>query len=242
MKFNRFFVELDLDQDNLQINDWETYNQIRNVLRLKPGEQIILFDGNSNEAQAEILDVDAKNKIINVIIVGRKKIDFEKNRETILYCSILKKENFELVVQKVTEIGISKIVPMICERTVKTGMKKDRFEKIIKEACEQSGRVMIPKIENAIDFNAAIELAKTNDVNLFFDISGEKIGPSTLPTGKQVLLGANKIGLFIGPEGGWNDEEIKLAQDNKFKITKLSNLIFRAETAAIIATYLASID
>ena len=231
MRLNRFLMKFDLNQDNLRINDFEIYNQIRNVLRLKSGEQIILFDGESNEVKAEILNIDHENKIIDLIVLEREKNQQEPKKEVILYCSILKRENFELVAQKVTEIGISRIVPMICERTVKMGIRKERLKKIVKEASEQSGRGIIPGISEQISFEQAIEQAKENNLNLFFDISGESI--------KSYEAKPRKIGLFVGPEGGWSDGELELAKKNNFGIVKLSELNFRAETAAIIASYLA---
>jgi len=230
MRINRFFGKFDLSQDQLQINDEAIYHQIKSVLRLKPGEQIILFDGNKNETQAEILDIDVENKIIEVILIKTTKNNRESKKEVVLYCSILKRENFEIVVEKATEIGIKKIVPIISERTIKTGFKKERLEKIIKEAVEQSGRGEVPILEEAIDFKKAVELAKENDVNLFFDFSGKKNKPGNMIS--------EKIGLWIGPEGGWTEKEQEIAKQNKFNILKLSELTFRAETAAIIASYL----
>jgi 16S rRNA (uracil1498-N3)-methyltransferase len=223
-------MKFDLNQDNLRIDDFEIYNQIRNVLRLKAGEQIVLFDGESNEARAEILSINHEDKTVNLLILETGKNQQESKKEIILYCSILKRENFELTAQKVTEIGISKIIPVICERTVKTGIRKERLKKIIKEASEQSGRGIVPEVSEPIDFEQAIEQAKGNDSNLFFDISGKSV--------KSYEVGPRKIGVFIGPEGGWSENELKSAQNNNFEIIKLSELNFRAETAAIVASYL----
>ncbi len=230
MRLNRFLMKFNLNQDNLKIDDFEIYNQIRNVLRLKPGEQIILFDGESNEAKTEILNINHEDKTIDLLVLETGRNQQESEKEITLYCSILKRENFELVAQKVTEIGISKIVPIICERTVKTGIRKERLKKIIKEASEQSGRGIILEISEPINFEQAIEQAKENNLNLFFDISGKPL--------KSCEVKSRKVGLFIGPEGGWSDEELELAQNNNFEVIKLSELNFRAETAAIVASYL----
>lgn len=237
MRLNRFLMKFDLNQDNLRIDDFEIYNQIRNVLRLKAGEQIVLFDGESNEARAEILSINHEDKTVNLLILETGKNQQESKKEIILYCSILKRENFELVAQKVTEIGISKIVPIICERTVKTGIRKERLKKIVKEASEQSGRGIVPGVSEPINFEQALEQAKENDLNLFFDISGQSI-KSYEESYEVEPRKIHKIGLFIGPEGGWSDRELKLAEENNFEIVKLSELNFRAETAAIIASYL----
>ena len=230
MRINRFLIKFNSNSDNLQINNAEIYNKIRNVLKLKPGEKIILFDGEANEALTEILNIDARNKTIDLMVLDKRKDIKKINKEIILYCSILKKENFELVVQKATEIGIAKIVSIISERTIKTGVKKERMEKIIKEASEQSGRATLLKFVEPTGLKQAMESAKVNDLNLFFDISGEFINFPILTSGK--------IGIFIGPEGGWNKNEPESANKYNMKIVKLSDLTFRAETAAIIAGYL----
>jgi 16S rRNA (uracil1498-N3)-methyltransferase len=231
MRINRFFGNFDFNSEDIKISDKEICRQIKDVLRLKSGERIVLFNGNSEEAEVEIKKID-KN-IVEVEIIGIKINDNEPEKEIILYCSILKGEHFEIVTEKATEVGVSRIVPIICERTIKTGIKKERLEKIIKEAAEQSGRGILPILEEEIGFNEVANEAKKNDLNLFFDLSGEKFSAGN---GEE-----RKIGIFIGPEGGWSEEELKIAEDNNFKIVSLSKLTFRAETAAIIASYLASL-
>ena len=143
---------------------------------------------------------------------------------------VLKKENFEWAVQKAVEVGVKEITPIITARTVKLGLNKDRLKKIIKEAAEQSGRGILPKLNEAIIFDEAIKSAKENDLNLFFNIGGKNVQHS--------MSNISKIGIFIGPEGGWDEEEIKKAQSsNGFTIVGLGKTILRAETAAVIASY-----
>ena len=143
----------------------------------------------------------------------------------------MKKENFEIAVQKAVEVGVKEIVPIITARTVKFGLNKERLEKIIKEAAEQSGRGILPNLNEAIDFDKAIIEAKNkNEVNLFFQIGYPPLGHS--------MSKFKKIGVFVGPEGGWTEEETKIAQSNGFTLVGLGKTILRAETAAIIASYL----
>jgi len=224
-------VDFGFGSGNIKVSDREIYHQIKDVLRLKIGEKIILFDNDLNEAVAEIIGINKDD--IECEIVEIKKNDREPKKEIILYCSSLKGGHFEIVAEKATEVGVKKIVPIICERTIKTGVKKERLEKIIKEAAEQSCRGVIPVLEDVVDFKKAAEKAGENDSNLLFDLSGEKI--SDLDKKSQ------KIGIWIGPEGGWSENEIKIAKQEKFRIISLSSLTFRAETAAIIASYLASL-
>lgn len=236
MAIQRFFGNFDFLKEEInkkiEISDKNIIHQIKNVLRLKIGDEIILCDEKSNEAVSEIIDI--KKNSLNLKIKKVFKNNNELEKDVILYCAILKKENFELVVQKAVEIGLKEIIPVISKRTIKLNLKYDRLEKIIKEAAEQSGRGMLPVLHKATDFKKAVEAAKQNNINLFFDISGKKIAEN------QFKLNQEKIGLFIGPEGGWDTEELEFAKNNKFEILNFGKLTLRAETAAIIASFIAS--
>ncbi len=178
---------------------------------------------------AEIVSVD-KNAV-KVKIETIKKEDTAQKSVT-LFCAVLKKENFELVVQKATECGVDKIIPIITARTVKTGLNMERLQKIAKEASEQSGRNTIPEISEPVSFEESLEITIENELNIIFDASGENF--------KKLSLQYKKIGIFIGPEGGWTPEEIKKAKQNNFSIISLGLNVLRGETAAIISTFLAS--
>lgn len=231
MKIHRFVGNFNLKIGVLKIEDWDLFNQAKNVLKLKAGEKIVLGDGNMNEGTAEILEY-GKN-FIRVSINEIKTNENEPSQNVVLYCAILKKENFELVAQKATEVGIKEIVPIITERTVKLDIRKDRLEKIIKEAAEQSGRGIVPVLREPIKFQEAFVLAKTYGLNLFFDQSGESF------KGLQRLDNKGRIGAWVGPEGGWDSQEVELALKSGFKIINLGELTLRTETAAIIGAYLA---
>ena len=212
------------------LKDYELFNQIRNVLKLKIGEKIILGDGKMNEGIAEIKEY---GKDFIRVEAGEIKINQnEPAGQVILYCAILKKENFELVIQKATEIGVKEIVPLITARTVKLDIKKDRLEKIIKEASEQSGRGIMPILHDPLEFNKTFDYAKHSKVNLFFDSSGGDFTEDFKLKTENYL-----IGVWIGPEGGWDSQELELARKSGFKIINLGKLTLRAETAAIVATY-----
>lgn len=229
MKLHRFIGNFDFTNNDLIIKDGELINQIKNVLRLTVNEKIILVDGEQKEVLAKIINLNKEEIILNIL--ERKDNMAEVNRQVTLFCSILKKENFELVVQKATECGVKKIIPIISNRTVKTGLKMERLEKIIKEAGEQSGRGILPEIEEPVSLVEAFSLAQANDLNLFFDLSGDLFKPEIL---------GSKVGVFIGPEGGWEEKELNLAKEKGFMITSLGSLTLRGETAGIIASYLAT--
>ena len=236
MRLNRFIGNFDLSKKEVSVNDADFINQAKNVLRLKYGDKLILCDGNLNEAVAEIVNLNKEFVELKILETYKNQNEPASpaggpERNVILYCPILKKENFEWAVQKAVEVGVREITPIITARTVKLGLNKDRLEKIIKEAAEQSGRGILPRLNEAIDFDEAIKSAKENDLNLFFNIGGKNVQHS--------MSNISKIGIFIGPEGGWDEEEIKKAQSsNGFTIVGLGKTILRAETAAVIASYL----
>ena len=236
MKIHRFFGDFVLFKTEvnkeINIDDSELINQIKNVLKLKTGEFMILCDGNKEEAKVEIENMNPKE--IRVKVLEKYENTNEPKIFATLYCSILKKENFELVAQKAVEVGISKIVPVLCERTVKTGINISRLEKIIKEASEQSARGVLPVLGEVVDFKQVLNQIDKKDLNLIFDSSGENFNDIK----KENSI--SNISLFIGPEGGFTENELKLALESGVQKLSLGKITLRAETAVIVASYLVS--
>lgn len=229
MKIHRFYTNSDLNGSEVVINDSEVINQIKNVLRLKTGEQVILFDGQKNEAQCEVSSISKSEA--NFKVLEHRLCQNEPTTQVTLYCAILKKENFDLVAQKAVETGVSVIRPIITDRTIKTNLKYDRLNKIVKEASEQSGRGIVPSLKEALSFDEAIKQATENDFNLIFDQNGQNFFSLEKPIVKN-------IGIFIGPEGGFTPAEIEKAERLGFKVASLKALTLRAETAVIVASFL----
>ncbi|HOQ15462.1 MAG TPA: RsmE family RNA methyltransferase [Candidatus Paceibacterota bacterium] len=235
MRLHRFFLPFSSTDNSLIITDQEIVNQIKNVLRLKAGDEILIF--NSEEERKGKIEEIAKNAIR--IILKEEVINLREPKIKVkLFCSLLKKDNFELVVQKATEVGVKEIYPIISKRTVKFDFKKERMDKIIKEASEQSMRISLPILHQTISFQEALKESSQNQLNVFCDLSSPLF--SEILKEKLISKKIDSLGVFIGPEGGWSEEEIHLAKDNNFLMVKLSDLVFRSETAAIIAVYLFS--
>ena len=233
MKIHRFISNFDLSKKELEIKDKEIVNQMKNVLRLKTGEMVELCDGKNISAMAEIVKIGKDGMKVKITTPLRQDYAGQNRTKVNLYCSILKKENFELVVQKATECGVAKIIPIITARTIKTGLNLERLQKIAKEASEQCGRITIPEISEPIDFSSFAKATEGQGINILFDASGEKYSGVS----KGNSPSAN---IFVGPEGGWTEEEITKVKSLNFKIASLGPLILRGETAAIVATYLVS--
>lgn len=231
MRLHRFFTRAPLDAVTIEgaliLSEAELVHQLRLVLRAKHGDTITLFDGSGREATVQI---KALNKdTIETTITSIAEKNAASMRNITLYTSMPKRENFELIAQKVTEIGMTGIVPIISKRTVKTGLNRERVEKIIIEAAEQSGRTTIPMLGDMIPFSTAI--AEAQGVKIFFDGSAKPLANGDFEN--------DNISIFIGPEGGWSEDEIALAKTNGAEIRSLGSTTLRAETAAIVASYLA---
>ena len=233
MKIHRFIYEFRFNDDLLMIQDKELINQIKNVLKLRKGERIVLIDLDKKEALTEILNIS--NEFIQVKLISLDIVDNISNNKINLCCSILKNSNFELVVEKAVEIGILEITPIIFQRTIKTNLNYVRLNKIMKEAIEQSeqsGKVILNDI---VDFKTGL-LKKiwNNDLNILCDRDGKKINEVL----KDIKNIHKKINLFIGPEGGFLTDEVFLAEQNGFLVMNLGSSILRAETAAIVSSFM----
>lgn len=229
MRLHRFLVNARLAQGPLVVADEELVHQISKVLRLGEGDRCLLLDGNGHEAQAAISAIGRRE--LRLTVESVRTIGTEPARRVTLYCSVLKRENFEWVVQKATEVGVHAIVPVIAARTVKTGLRHERLVKIAREAVEQCGRGVVPAVSEPVAFKTALISAPASGV--FFHLgSGDD-------SWKENVSGAGEAGIWIGPEGGWTEEEAGAARERGFIVGSLGSLALRAETAAVIGTYLA---
>lgn len=229
MRLHRFIGDFDCSLDVIKITDADVVNQIDFVLRLGIGDRVILGDGNGDECVGEISQRQ-KNEI-TVTVIERSRNVNDPTVHAVLYCAILKRENFELVVQKATEIGVAEIVPVVTTRTVKLDIKEERLRKIITEAAEQSGRGRLPVLHGPMRLIEALEHARDNDANFFFAFGDT-------PASDVMARVGNRRGLFIGPEGGWTEDEETAAHGAGHTFVSLGALTLRGETAAIVASYL----
>ena len=233
MRLHRFFVEEDLSalEDKYSggivfINNSDITHQIRHVFRFTIGGQLILMDGSGKEYHVMVSQFKQGGFEAKVISVQESKTLVDK--ELCLFCSVTKKDKFEWIVEKGTEIGVSKFIPIISRRSEKKNLNFERLKKIAKESAEQSGRAVIPKIEKIIDIENALE----EEIPMIaFSPEGEDFVI-------EKVYRKSPLGVFIGPEGGWSDGEIKMFKDNKVSIYSLGPAILRAETAAIAVSSL----
>jgi len=215
-------------------------HQICNVLRMKPGEQVIVLDNIGCEYVVILTKISPQEVIGGVM--SKQQTQNEPHTQITLYQSLLAREKFEWVLQKCTEVGVTCFVPIVTERSIVrrqeavTQRKLSRWRRIVAEAAEQSERGRIPQIKSPVNFADAISGLDGFDRCL--------IGtPQTDGKSVREILRFGKtepvnIALFIGPEGGFTDKEVRLAQANGVKPFSLGHRILRTETAAVVATSL----
>lgn len=219
----------------ITIDDSENYSHIAVSLRAKPGESLLLID--ENEVQYETVIENISKKEIHVKILKKYNSIRKTNFKITLAQCILKQDAQNLTIQKATELGVHKIIPVISDNvTVKKeiiSQKLEKWQKIAKEAFKQCERANIPKVENPISLQELL-LSKDFDEIIIF---AEKEADFTLKeylsqnkTGQN-----NKILAVIGPEGGFSDSEFDFFKQNRLAKVSLSNLILKAETASICA-------
>ncbi|MCX6745596.1 MAG: RsmE family RNA methyltransferase [Candidatus Parcubacteria bacterium] len=229
----RFFLSTTIeDPQNIVIFDKAIIKKITKVLRLNVGDSLFLFDNTGEEYEVAISEF--KDKKFFCRLIRRMEIDRELPIEIVLYQSLLKKDKFEWVCQKVTEIGIKKIVPIITEFCVVNELNQNkisRYKKIIEEAMIQSGGKIPPIFETVIKFEEAVRKLNPRDLNLIFH---EQEKNNNL---LEILRshGNKVINIFVGPEGGFSPFEIDLARQNSLIQVSLGKRILRAETAGIVA-------
>jgi 16S rRNA (uracil1498-N3)-methyltransferase len=213
--------DFDLSSEKIFSEDKELIHQLRSVLKIGKGEKMILCDGKGIEA---VFVSVPEGKGMTFIREGSVRSAWTPRKHLTLCLSVPKKENLEIVVQKATELGVSKIIPMISARTVKTGVRNDRLIKIAKEASEQSGRGNVPEISDVMSFTECLSM---DGRKIILHPDGEKSGE---------ISEADMV--FIGPEGGWTDEELNSAASAAAVKVCLGPMVMRAETAAIVASFL----
>lgn len=208
--------------------------QLTAVLRLQPGDLIIVLDNSGQEWQVRLTELHKTG--VRGEIVSQRLCPAEPAVQLTLYQGTLKGQKFEWVLQKGTELGVSRFVPVICQRSVvreaaALANKQERWQRIIQEAAEQSGRGRLPRLEAALPFDQAVQHAASASLRLMpweeaVAASLKTVWPATPPA---------SVALLIGPEGGFTAAEAGLAGLAGFHLIRLGPRLLRAETAGLAA-------
>lgn len=234
MRLHRFYTsERLLSGQEVTLSNPGLIHQMRSVFRFQSGDSVILFNGDGRDYVSEIVSMNRSEATFRVTQVSVNA--WKPARRLTLAVSMIKKDNFEWIVQKATELGVSEIIPLTSERSEKKGWNHERALKIITEACEQSGRSDVPVLGELVSLPDWMVMEKRKVV-VFHTDTHSAIYDTTSNDMKE--NGAGEIVALIGPEGGWSEKEIELFRAKGYPIYKLQTPVLRAETAAIAITAL----
>ena len=236
---NRFYVPFHAGLKNLWIDSSESHHIIH-VKRLKIGDSIIVFNGTGDEFEAEIEDIEDNR--VNVRINQQKTISKENIVEIDIAFAIPKGKRSHLLIQKCTELGVHKLIPINYARSVvklkdDCSVKIEKWQKIAIEASKQCGRNTITEIGNIVDFDNILNTSDSYDLPLFACSQSDS---DNLKNTLQEHPKPNNILSFIGPEGGFTTNEIEMAKRAGCKFVSLGSQILRVETAAIAVSAILS--
>lgn len=219
----------------------EETRHLRDVLRLHSGDEIYVFDGAGREFHCIVQTIRRDSTEVNVI-ADVEPLRPESTLHLTLAIALLKGEKFDLVIQKATELGVTRIVPLTTDRAdirLRGGddvrKRLARWQRIALEAAKQTGRACVPEVSAPLAFNALLMMEPAmNATRIMFS---ERQGGLF----SDVTNGAERpeeIVALVGPEGGWADDEIELARQGGWEIVTLGGRTLRAETAAIAVVVL----
>ncbi|MCK5214731.1 MAG: 16S rRNA (uracil(1498)-N(3))-methyltransferase [Candidatus Omnitrophica bacterium] len=231
---HRFYLPKEsFNQPTIQLNDRAEIHHLKNVLRLKKGAAVTIFNGEGKEAEGRIISISSEAVSIDILTV--KTIPFS---ETILSlaCAIPKKAKFETIIEKCTELGVNEIIPLITKRTeihldaARRQKKASRYQAVAINAARQSKRLSVPAIHPITDFPTAIKMLRKDSLAIIPHLDGER---KELPSVINANPKCKRINFFIGPEGDFTLAEVNLAKKAGCIPASLGNTVLKVDTAAI---------
>ncbi len=231
----RFFVESSqIGEENISITGADV-NHIKNVLRMRVGETVLISDGQDREYTCSISELSDEEVIAKIEDVNGP--ERELSVQVTLFQALPKSDKMETIIQKMVELGAYEIVPVRTKRCVvklddkKAGKKTERWNAISLSAAKQSKRGIVPKVTEPVSFKTALEQAKNLDLILIPYENAENM-EYTREIIREIKPGMS-VGVFIGPEGGFAPEEVEAATDAGAKEITLGRRILRTETAGM---------
>lgn len=233
---SHFFIEPHQIEGEKAYLSGEDYNHIKNVLRMRAGEELTLSPKNGLVYTAKIEGFSEGR--VECLITDCNGGKSELPAEIILFQGLPKKDKMELIIEKAVELGVKEIVPVMMKRTIvkledekKEAKKLERWRAIALTAAKQSRRDIVPIVSEFVNFQTAVKKAKDLDL-VYIPYENEK-GMERARELVAEAKGKKTIGIFIGPEGGITEEELRLALENGAKSMSLGNRILRTETAGL---------
>ena len=243
---HRFFInptQINWQEKKAVVSDSDHTYKISQVLRLRENDQISLLDGNGLVYNAQIASFFSR--AVQCRLLSRRSVNTEPDLKITIAQSLLRSPRFDYALQKSTEIGVSGFIPILTERTViklqddgtsrELERKTDRYQKIVRDAAEQSERGIVPTVRDIVSLKdlckqnlteydlrlACMERSQTNGIKEVLNSLQEKV---------------SKVLILIGPEGGFTEEEGKLILSSGFTSVSLGKRIYRSETVGVVAS------
>ena len=215
--------------------DW---NHAANVLRVRPGEQVLLSAGEDWDYLCTVREVDRAGQRVLLSVLEENRDTRELPVKISLYQGLPKSDKMELIIQKAVELGAARVIPVETARCVvkldrkKAESKRSRWQAISESAAKQSGRSVIPEVAMPMPFAAALKEAADSDIRLIPYENAE--GMERTRKILESVQPGQKIAVFIGPEGGFEETEIRQAEEAGFEAVTLGKRILRTETAGFV--------
>jgi 16S rRNA (uracil1498-N3)-methyltransferase len=232
MRVNRVHVALPLAVGQHLALPEAAANHLVRVLRLREGDSCVLFNGDGHDFDARLHSVGKRES--KVEIVGRRAIDNDSPLRITLLQGIARGEKMDLILQKATELGVARIVPVFAERTEvrldgeRLLKRSAHWQSVVVSACEQSWRTRLPRLDPATDLSSAV-VGSDASLRLLLDPEGEHaLATMQAPVYAQLVVA-------IGPEGGWSPRDRDVLQAAGFTGLRLGPRILRTETAGLAA-------
>ena len=226
--FTRTFLDCDYQKGGILSLEKKNFHHELNVLRKKAGDRFILFDGKGNSCLCEVIEINRKHFILEIIELFKPSIREGINIE--LGQSLIKNDPFNFSIQKATELGVKKFCPIISERVVIKGMKAhsnsrlEKWRQIAQGACEQCGENWIPEISSPLNIKQWSETTNSKTKIVLFPNADARLSEIEI---------TESISIAIGPEGDFTEKEVSYLKESGFLPVTIGKRILRAETAAI---------
>ena len=226
----RFFAPIESFTDDAVTLDTDETRHLRDVLRLRLGDEVSVFDGTGREYRCTIREIGKKSSAL-AVVENIAPSSPESAFEITIAATVLNGEKYDLIIQKTVELGVARLIPLNairCDVKLKDAVKRlDRWRRIALEATKQSGRAKLMQIAEPAGFKDLLVDLKDKNAVLFSERDGSDF---------QTLTADKKITALFGPKGGWDDSELDLAAKVGIKVVTLGGRILRAETASIAIT------
>lgn len=231
----RFFVSPDQTLGDCIPIGGSDFNHIKHVLRMKIGEEIIISNGQDREYYCIIELFETDQVIARITDVVENSV--ELSTKITLFQGLPKSDKMELIIQKAVELGVYEVIPVVSKRTIvklddkKEAKKRERWNTIALSAAKQAKRGMIPKVSKTMTWKEALSYATTLDMSImpYEDARGISHSREVIKS----IKGKKSLGIFIGPEGGFDESEVATANELGIECVTLGKRILRTETAGL---------